>query len=223
MSGDCVPTVAPIRIATVDDDTVIRDGLPLLLHGVEYGGAFADVHGLLAAQPEVDVVLLDLALRGTGVAAPLQGAAAVRAVSAAGYPRVLIYTNEYRREVLVACLSAGARGVVHKAEPVTVLHEAIASVARGEVVITTALVGLAELAERRGELPTLTLRQRQILSARARGEPFQSIADRLYITRRTAEEHMAVVTAKFAGFLREHSAADLERHLGIGPGDLLSQ
>ncbi|MFC1418431.1 DNA-binding response regulator [Streptacidiphilus cavernicola] len=209
-----------VRVAAVDDDTVIRRGLPLLLRNVDVVGGYPSIDGLLQDAPQVEVVLLDLVLRGTGGPGPVQGAAAIRAVARAGY-RILIYTNERRPAVLVTCLAAGAHGIVHKAEPVDALEAAIAAVADGEVVITQALVGLAELAERRGELPTLTERQRQVLAARSRGERFQSIADRFYITRKTAEEHMAVVNGKFADFLRDHSPADLERLLGIAPGDVL--
>ena len=209
-----------LRVAIVDDDTVIRDGLPLLLHDSDIVGRYSDVDELLLDTPTVDVVLLDLVLTGTGRSGIQQGASGIRAVKDAGY-RVLIYTNERRRAVLASCLAIGARGVVHKAEPIRALETAIAAVANDQIVITTALVGLAELADRRGRLPTLTARQRQVLSGRARGETFQSIADRLFITRKVAEEHMAVVTAKFADFLRNHSPADLERHLGIAPGDIL--
>lgn len=211
---------ARIRMAAVDDDTVIRHGLPLLLPEVDIVGCYEDADSLLAVRPAVDVVLLDLVLRGTGRLNVRQGAAAVEAVSGAGYC-VLIYTNEYRREVLVGCLAAGAHGIVHKAEPLEELMAAVTKVNAGELVITQALVGLAELADRRGSLPSLSVRQRQILSARARGESFRSIAERLFITKKTAEEHMALVTAKFADFLRDHSPADLERHLGLGAGDLL--
>lgn len=219
MSEPTIPPHRP-RIAAVDDDTVIRRGLPILLERADVVGSYADTAEFLAARPVVDLVVLDLVLTGTGRPGVVQGSAAIRAVTGAGY-RVLIYTNERRRAVLVACLAAGAHGVVHKAEPIAALDDAVAAVAAGEIVITQALIGLAELAERRGELPALSARQRQVLSARARGEPFQSIADRLYISRKTAEEYMATVTAKFADFLRDHSAADLERHLGIAPGDVL--
>lgn len=211
-----------IRVASVDDDTVIRHGLPVLLEHIHVAGSYADVGEFLTAKVHVDVVLLDLVLTGAGRPGVIQGAAAIRAVVTAGH-RVLIYTNERRRAVLVACLAAGAFGVVHKAEPISALEDAIHAVADGEVVITQALVGLAELVERQGELPALSARQRQVLSGRARGEPFQSIADRLYISRKTAEEYMAAVNSKFAEFLRDHSAADLERHLGIAPGDVLEQ
>ena len=216
------PDRRPPRVAVVDDDTVIRLGMPLLLPpGVEDAGGFPDVDSLLAARPDADVVLLDLVLSGTGVAAPVQGAAGVRAVTAAGY-RALIYTNERRRLVLAGCLKAGARGVVHKAEGIDEVLRAIAAVHAGEIVITTALAGLAEVVERYGDLPALTPRQRQVLSRRARGETFQQIAGRLGVSRKTAEEHMADVSGKFVEYLRHHSAADLERHLGLSEGDLLS-
>lgn len=213
------PALAELTVAVIDDDTVIREGLPLLLTDLRQPLTFGDVETFLAARPAVDVVLQDLVLTGTGRGGPLQGAAAI-ALTAAGY-RVLIYTNERRREVLAGCLAAGARGVVHKAESLTALQRAITAVARGDIVITPALVGLAEIVERRGSLPALTSRQQAVLSARARGEPFHSIAQRLFISRRTAEDHMDVVARKFADYLGSHSPADLERLLGLGPGDIL--
>jgi DNA-binding NarL/FixJ family response regulator len=204
----------------VDDDTMIRAGLQVSLTGVDVVATYPDISSLLRDQLDVDVVLLDLGLSGTGRTGVLQGAAGVRAVAESGF-RILIYTNERRREVLVGCFSSGASGIVHKAEPSEAVVDAISKVAAGEVVITQALVGLAELAEHRDMLPSLSARQRQILSARARGESFQSICTRLFIAKKTAEEHWAVVAAKFAEFLREHSPADLERHLGLTAGDLL--
>jgi len=208
-----------LRAAVVDDDTVMRQGLPLLMapYGIQIQ-PFADVPALLRAQPNVDVVLLDLDLSRTGSGGVLQGRHAVAAV-AVHWP-VLIYTNQRRRLVLAACLAAGARGVAHKAEVLEGLPAVIAAVAAGEVVITTALTGLAEAIERRGSMPELTERQVQVLRGRARGEPFKTIASRLGISRKTAEEHMAAVTLRFSTYLRTHSPGDLERHLGVGHGDL---
>ena len=183
-------------------------------------GSFACVEDLLQARPTADVVLLDLHLTGTGRVDVTQGAAAIRAVTGAGY-RVLIYTNERRREVLASCLAVGAHGVVHKAEPLERVAAALAAVSRGEVVITTALAGLAEVVDRVGQLPALTPRQREVLSRRARGEQYQQIPSHLGISPRTVEGHLAEIGLRFAQYLRHHSAADLERHLGVGPGDVL--
>ena len=209
-----------LSVLAVDDDTVIRTGLPVLIPELDFVRVYADAEALLAERLPAQVVLLDLHLHGTGAAGLVQGAQAVRSVVEAGY-RVCVYTNERRRHVLVGCLAAGAHGIVHKAEPLSAVSQALAAVVAGEVVITQALVGLAELAERRHALPTLTERQRQVLSARARGESFRSIGDRFFISKKVAEEHMAVVSNKFAEYLRDHSPADLERLLGLESGDLI--
>jgi two-component system nitrate/nitrite response regulator NarL len=209
-----------VRVACIDDDTIIREGLPRLACGLDVVATFSAAEAFLDARPDVEVVLLDLNLAGTGRAGALQGGSAVAAIAAAAY-RVLIYTNERRRHVLVGCLAAGARGVVHKAEPVAALEAAARAVRAGEVVVTDALAGLVELANSRGRLPSLSPRERDVLRGRARGESFGSIASRLYISPKTAQEYMAGVTAKFGDYLQVHSAADLERHLGFAPGDLL--
>lgn len=120
-----------LRVAIVDDDTVIRDGLPLLLHDSDIVGRYSDIDELLLDTPTVGVVLLDLVLTGTGRSGIRQGASGIRAVKDAGY-RVLIYTNERRRAVLASCLAIGARGVVHKAEPIRALETAIAAVANDQ-------------------------------------------------------------------------------------------
>lgn len=207
------------RVATVDDDTVIRHGLPFLLPQFDVVGSFHDAESLLTAAPSADVVFIDLKLGGTGGATGLQGPHAVRAVVQAGY-RVLVYTNEVRRAILVSCLSAGARGIVHKAEPVAALAEAADAVVRGQIVITQELTGLAELAERRHLLPGLAPREREVLAGRARGESFPQIGRRLNISPQTAAGYMDGVKAKFTAYLRNHSPADLEHYLGLEPADL---
>lgn len=211
----------PLRVALVDDTTVVRQGLPLLLPGVTFVAIHPDSETLLRERPDVDVLLLDLNLSGPGRSGVQQGVEAVRACTAGNY-RVCVYTVERRRYLLLRCLQAGARGIVHKTDSTGVLHRVLRDVAAGEIVITPALAGLAELAEHREQLPALSRRQREVLAARARGEPFRSIARRLDITERTAQEHWSVVTEKFARYLRAHSAADLEHLLGLDPGTLRS-
>ena len=209
-----------LRAAAIDDDTLIREGLGRLTTTLDIVATYATAEAFLSDAPAVDVVLLDLNLAGTGRTGGLQGGSAVAAVAAVPY-RVLIYTNERRRQVLVGCLAAGASGVVHKAEPLAVLEAAAHAVAGGEVVITDAIAGLVELVNHRGQLPSLTPRERDVLRGRARGESFASIGGRLFISPKTAQEYMTAVTSKFGDYLHSHSPADLERHLGFAPGDLL--
>lgn len=221
-----VPTVGPggspgarPRVVCIDDDTPIREAVHHLLPEVEVVAVHPRVEAYLADPVPVDVVLLDLLLLETGERG-VQGAHGVAAVAATG-AKVLIYTNERRREVLAGCFAAGAQGIAHKSDTMRATQEAVKSVAAGRLVLTTALAGLAELLSRRGALRPLSPRKVEVLRGRARGESYKSIAARLFIAPATAEEYMSEVSRTFAGFLSEHSAADLERHLGIGPGDLL--
>lgn len=211
-----------LRVALVDDSVAIRAGMPVMLPALDFAAALPDVESLLSQLPVVDVVALDLKLTGEDLDRKIQGAAAVRAVAAAGY-RICLYTDERRRLVLTQCLRAGAHGIVHKSDPADVVSDAFARIAAGETVITHSLIGLGELLDRRGGLPELTERQRQVLTARARGEPWSSIAARLYITECVAREHLAAAAAKFAEFVTKATPAELERHLGLGPGDLLDR
>lgn len=207
------------RVVCIDDDTPIREAVRHLLPGVDVVAVHPRVETFLADPVPADVVLLDLLLLATGERG-LQGAHAVAAVAATG-TKVLIYTNERRREVLAGCFAAGAHGIAHKSDTMSATEEAVQAVAAGRLVLTTSLAGLAELLSRRGALKPLSPRKVEVLRGRARGESYRSIGARLFIAPATAEEYMSEVSRTFAGFLSEHSAADLERHLGIGPGDLL--
>lgn len=211
------------RVVVVDDDTLIREGAKRLFSRVDVSATYTDATTLLLDRPRCDVVVLDLNLNGLGgPRAELNGAAAVREIAKAGYP-VLLYTNEHRLLVLARCYSAGASGLVHKSEPIPNVEAAIEEIARGGTVLTVALAGLAEAIRVSGQMRELSTRQREVLSARARGEPFKSISRRLNISERTAQDYMNRVSDVFSDYLGAHSAADLERHLGIGPGDLLDE
>lgn len=209
-------------VVVIDDDTIIREGAARLFDRTSVLGSYRDVEQFIADRPECDVVILDLNLHGTGSASGVHGAAAVRAVRAAGY-RVLLYTNERRLLVLAGCLAAGASGIVHKAEPIDVLEAAVDEVCHGGTVLTVALAGLAEAVREHGQMPQISARQREVLSGRARGESFKSIGRRLFISERTAQDHMNRVYEVFGQYLESHSVADLERHLGIGIGDLIDE
>jgi two-component system nitrate/nitrite response regulator NarL len=215
-AGGVTADAAP-RTAVVDAETITRQALPLLLPGLPFTAPFDTVGAFLHCAPPADVVLMDPSVPTTD-GDRLDG---VRSVVGAGY-RVCLYTAERNRMVLIAGLNAGARGIVHKSDSMSYLDAALRRVVQGELVLTHALTGLAELADLRHLLPRLTRRQHQVLAGRARGEKFETIAGRLFITRKVAEEHWAAVVAKFGNFLREHSPADLERLLGLDPVDLLA-
>ncbi|TDW98252.1 response regulator transcription factor [Kribbella sp. VKM Ac-2566] len=220
-----------VRVAIVEDDTLMREFMTVMPE-FETVGAYSTVEELLSARPDADVVVLDLWIRPqAGPIPPLRGARAVKAVGALGY-RILLYTSEQRRPVLVGCLAAGADGVILKSESRQALTEAIIHVAAGGAVLTTALTGLAELFQRKGLLPVITKPKLDVLRAKARGETHKQVAARLYISDKTVEKYMAYIQDAFRDYLHQlrldsldedvrPSPAMIEQHLGLAPGDLL--
>ncbi|MCT1460280.1 response regulator [Aestuariimicrobium sp. p3-SID1156] len=208
------------RVLLVEDLVVMRQGFALCHPTLDVVGTYDSTEELLeSGPPEADLIILDLQLR-TPDGSQHQGTEAVENVAGLGIP-ICLYTSESRRLVLARCLRAGAHGVVHKQEPLEEATRAFHAVAAGATCVSGFLLGLAELLERSGDLPDLSPRQRQVLAARARGEKWDSIARRLYITPSVAREHMDAVNRKLADHLQSASPADLERALGLAPGDLL--
>lgn len=204
----------------IDDATVIRESLPLLMTGLDVVGHYSGVEQMLAERPEADMAILDLHLSNASQPDVRQGIAAVRAVVAAGY-RVCVYSQEERRFVLAACLAAGASGVVSKAESTAAAQEAFTAVASGEVVMPEPLIGLVEALVRRNNLTILSERQRQVVSGRARGFTYAELGEQLFLSESTLRGYWAGVTEHVSEYLQQATPADIERALGIGPGDLL--
>lgn len=205
-------------VAVVDAHPVSRVALPLALPDLVWTGAAATAADLVAAAPPADVVVLALHADGAVAAPGPAWAGTVRSLVAAGYP-VCLSTGERRPSVLRGCLAAGALALVHATDPLADLHAGIRAAAAGRRLVTATLAGLVDPGRPGPDRPALTERQREVLSARARGEKFESIARRLYISRKVAEEHWAAVARKYAPFLADHSPADLERLLGLEPAD----
>lgn len=213
MSSEQRPTAV-----IIDDSRAVQLGLPLMAPAIEFIAAFETVESFMQSGTRADLVVLDLRLTAAVDTSVVQGPAAIRRLAQAGYA-VCIYSDERRRFLLAQCIAAGAMGLVHKSDRESDVEQMLLSVTRGEVVITQALTGLAELLDHGGGLPDLTDRQREVLRGRARGEKWSVIAKRLFITEGVAREHMAAVTAKFAKYLQAASPADIEQQLGIAPDD----
>ncbi|KAA1418204.1 response regulator transcription factor [Mumia zhuanghuii] len=217
--------VVPLpRVAVIDDSTVIRGGFATVHPGLDVVATYASVEEFEAMPVDCDVVVLDLLLRGPqGVASSTkQGRAAIRAVRDLGHP-VCLYTDERRAIVLALCLRAGANGVVHKSDPPQVAVQAVDDIRHGQVAITQSLVGLTEILDRRGASLDLSPRQRQVISARARGRHWGDIATTLFITEDTAREHYRAACTKLRVYLQHASPGDIERAVGAAPGDVLDE
>lgn len=208
------------RFAYVDDATATRESLPLLLPGLDFVSVHASVEELLALRPAADVVVLDLHLANQTQPDASQGPKAITRLTGLGY-RVCIYTQEERRFVLAACLAAGAMGVVSRAASLAEAEAAFRAVADGELVVPPSVAGILEVLVRRGSLTLVSPRQRDVLAGRARGLTYAEMSRSLYLSESTLRGYWMELTQVVSQYLQETSPGDIERALGIGPGDLV--
>lgn len=131
----------PIRVLIIDDHTLFRSGIKLLLQRQEgfivVGEAGDGLEGVKRAkQYKPDVVLLDLHMQGTsGLAAiPLLREEVPQA-------QVLMLTVSEDAEDLIDALHAGARGYLLKNIETDFLLQSIRSAARGESVMSPQMSG----------------------------------------------------------------------------------
>lgn len=212
-----------IRILLVDDQTMFRDGLRVLLMSQKdfaiVGEAANGEEALRqAAALRPNVVLMDLRMP------VLDGATATRRLHATQpEARVIVLTTFDEDEAVFEGLRAGATGYLLKDAPTDKLYEAIRAAARGESFIQPSVAAklvaefarLSERAPARVELPEpLSQREIEILRLLAAGLTNREIAARLALAEGTVKNHVTNILGKL-GVSDRTSAALKARELGI--------
>lgn len=190
------------RVIVVDDQTVVREGLVLLLQllpDIQVVGAAAGGEEALrlVATERPDVVLMDLRMP------KMDGVEATKRVRAE-HPdtQVVVLTTYSDDESVFAALRAGARGYLTKDARAGEIAEAIAAVQRGEAQFDPAIQRrLAETVTNRAVstegLPDgLTPREADVLRLIAEGRSNTEIAGQLVITEATVKTHINNLFAK---------------------------
>jgi len=191
---------APIRVLVCDDHAVVRAGLSRLLEcepNLEVVGeaASADqaIEGSQAAQP--DVVLLDIVMPGRS---GIEALPEIRAAAPA--TKVLMLSMQDDPAYVRQAFAAGASGYVLKEAADKELVEAIHAVADGQRYVHPLLgarLAAAEPVTDHGTIPdALSEREHQVLRLLALGHTNQEIAQKLFISVRTAETHRARIVQK---------------------------
>lgn len=188
-----------MRILLVDDHTVLRTGLKLLLQtqpDFEVVGEAADgMQGLREMKrlgPEL--MILDLSMPGLGGLEMLR-----QALADQPWVKVLVLTMHDDVEFVRSALTTGAQGYVLKRAADTELINAIRQVGRGETYVYPSLAARLFMESRReSREPTgkLSARETEVLQLIALGHTQQEIADQLNLSIKTVETHKARISEK---------------------------
>jgi DNA-binding NarL/FixJ family response regulator len=188
---------AAMKCLLVDDHALVRDALALLIAlqhpdvDLRHAGRLREARAVLQAEPDVDLVLLDLALPDSAGLATLL---ALR--EAAPDARTVVLSADDRPETVLAAIDAGAAGFIPKATESRLLREALATVLRGGVYVPALALdahpappGQPASTEHLG----LTLRQIEVLRMLIDGRSNKLIAREPDLAPSTVKTHLEAI------------------------------
>jgi DNA-binding NarL/FixJ family response regulator len=181
---------APIRVLICDDHPIVRDGLRLLLDGVDdidvVETASDGEEGVrAAARLRPDVVLMDLAMP------TVDGVAATRRITAElSDTHVVVLTSFAGHARVLEAIDAGAIGYLLKdAEAIDVIR-AVRAAAVGDSPLDPRAARAVVSRTAADPLDGMTAREREVLALLSAGLPNKLIARRLDITETTVKAHL---------------------------------
>jgi DNA-binding NarL/FixJ family response regulator len=203
----------PIRVMVVDDHEVWRHGIRADLEGSGVGVVVAEgadggeaIEAAREAMP--DVVLMDLQLP------TVSGTEATRQiVEESPHVRVLVLSVSGEEADVLEAMKAGATGYLLKSSTAGEVTDGVRRVALGEPVFTPSLAGLVlqefrRLSSRDPSEPGLTARENEVLRLVAKGYVYREIAERLFISVKTVQNHVQNILSK----LQLHRRYELMRY-----------
>ena len=200
-----------IRILLVDDHTIFRQGIRMLLSlqkdfeivGEAENGSQAVS---LVQKLNPDVVLMDIAMKD------MDGLTATKDILLI-YPntRVILLTQHENKEYILPALKMGAAGYVLKRAAADQVVNAIRTTYQGRSFLDPEIADIVINAYRQGKedvYETLTEREREILVLLAKGYTNNKIAPILNISSKTVDYHRTNLMKK----LNLHSKVELTKY-----------
>jgi two-component system response regulator DevR len=190
----------PVRVVIVDDHRIVRQGLRSILDPdprFEVVGEAANGADALpiVAEQQPDVILLDLKLPDMGGVELCQ-----RLIQAYPETAVLILTAFIDRNLVNACLQAGARGYLLKDAENLRLREQLLSAVEGHAALDPRAADVLTEYVRRQEQPSrmLSLREVEILRLIAHGLTNKEIGSQLHLSENTVKGYVKDILSKLS-------------------------
>ncbi len=173
----------PLFLSSIAGAVGERPTLELVGQARDGRRALEDIRRLLP-----DVAIVDMRMGG------LTGREIVAAATSEALPtRILVLSAYLEDDVVYETLAAGAAGYLSKEMDREEFMDAVATAARGEVVVAPAVqTGLARELRRRDSLarPRLSARELEILTLAAEGKATPEIAAALHLSAATVKTHL---------------------------------
>ncbi|CDX04352.1 Oxygen regulatory protein NreC [Desulfitobacterium hafniense] len=202
-----------IRLFLVDDHSVLRSGLKMILNsqkGMVVIGEADSGSAAIAKIKEInpDIILLDISMPD------MSGLQALEKLSKVSSAKILMLTMHADEKYLQEALKSGASGYVLKQAADTELLQAIRDVARGEIYLDSSLAQnlvksmYSPRKDNNRSASNLTEREKEVLRYIALGYTNKEIGESLSVSVKTVETHKARIMEK----IQCHKRSDLVRY-----------
>lgn len=203
------------QIVVVDDNTLLREGLCLMINGdktlnvvAEASDGISGIRTVLGLETPPDLVLMDLSMP------KMNGLSAIKEIiRQLSDTKILALTIHDSEDFILECFESGVSGYCLKDATQVELLKAVHLVLSGKTYLSPSIADKVmegyikgqKKMKKQTDWDTLTQREREVLKLVAEGYTSKDIAQFLYISPKTVERHRSNIMGK----LNLHNVSEL--------------